>query len=66
MGQLDKRTALITGGGTGIGLSIDRRFHAEGAAVLICGRREEVVADAARQISPRGERVLAVRADINN
>ena len=66
MGQLDKRTALITGGGTGIGFSIARRFHAEGAAVLICGRREEVVADAARKISPRGERVLAVRADIGS
>ena len=66
MGQLDNRTALITGGGTGIGFSIARRFHAEGAAVLICGRREEVVADAARKISPRGERVLAVQADINS
>jgi NAD(P)-dependent dehydrogenase (short-subunit alcohol dehydrogenase family) len=66
MGQLENRTALITGGGTGIGFSIARRFHAEGAAVLICGRREEVVAAAARQISPRGERVLAVRADINS
>jgi gluconate 5-dehydrogenase len=66
MGQLDKRTALITGGGTGIGFSIARRFHAEGASVLICGRREEVVAEAARKISPRGERVLAVRADIGS
>jgi len=66
MGQLDQRTALITGAGTGIGFSIARRFHAEGASVVICGRREAVVAEAARRISPRGERVLAVRADIGN
>ena len=64
MGQLDNRTALITGGGTGIGFSIARRFHAEGASVVICGRREKVVAEAAEKISPRGERVLAVQADI--
>ena len=64
MGQLDKRTALITGGGTGIGFSIARRFHAEGASVVICGRREKVVAEAAEKISPRGERVLAVQTDI--
>ncbi len=64
MGQLDQRVALITGGGTGIGFSIARRFHAEGAAVVICGRREEVVSEAAAGISARGERVLGVRADI--
>ncbi len=66
MGQLDKRVALITGGGTGIGFSIAKRFHAEGAAVVICGRRQEVVAEAAGRISPRGERVLAVQADIGS
>ena len=66
MGQLDTRTALITGGGTGIGFSIARRFHAEGASVVICGRREKVVAEAAGRISPGGERVLAIQADIGS
>ncbi len=64
MGQLDNQTAIITGGGTGIGLKIAKRFHDEGAFVVICGRREDVLKEAAADISPDGERVLAVRADI--
>ena len=64
MGQLNNQTAIITGGGTGIGLTVARRFYEEGAFVVICGRREDVVKAAATDISPDGERVLAVRADI--
>ena len=64
MGQLEQQTAIITGGGTGIGFSIARRFHDEGAFVVICGRREHVLTEAASDISPDGERVLTVKADI--
>jgi NAD(P)-dependent dehydrogenase (short-subunit alcohol dehydrogenase family) len=38
---------LITGGGTGIGLSIGRHFLTLGAEIVICGRRENVLAEAA-------------------
>lgn len=64
MGQLDNQTAIITGGGTGIGLTIAKRFHDEGAFVVICGRREDILKEAATDISPDGKRTLAVRADI--
>jgi NAD(P)-dependent dehydrogenase (short-subunit alcohol dehydrogenase family) len=37
---------LITGGGTGIGLSIGRRYLSLGAELVICGRREPVLAEA--------------------
>jgi gluconate 5-dehydrogenase len=66
MGQLENQTAIITGGGTGIGITIARRFHDEGAFVVICGRREDVLQQAASQLSPAGERVLPVKADIIN
>jgi NAD(P)-dependent dehydrogenase (short-subunit alcohol dehydrogenase family) len=38
---------LVTGGGTGLGLSMGRRFLGLGAELVICGRREQVLADAA-------------------
>jgi len=64
MGQLDSKTALITGGGTGIGREIAKRFHDEGAFVVICGRRKEKLAEAESVISSDGERVHSVVADI--
>jgi NAD(P)-dependent dehydrogenase (short-subunit alcohol dehydrogenase family) len=42
---------LITGGGTGLGLAIGRRYLELGAALAICGRREQVLADAAAQLT---------------
>jgi len=66
MGQLENQTAIITGAGTGIGLCVAKRFHREGAFVVICGRTPEVLEKAAAEISPEGQRILAVPADIAN
>lgn len=38
---LDGRSALVTGGGSGIGLGCAKRLAAEGAVVTICGRSQE-------------------------
>jgi NAD(P)-dependent dehydrogenase (short-subunit alcohol dehydrogenase family) len=45
--KLDGQTALITGGGSGIGLGIAQAFAAEGCRVAISGRREDVLRTAA-------------------
>jgi NAD(P)-dependent dehydrogenase (short-subunit alcohol dehydrogenase family) len=44
------RKALITGGGTGLGLAMARRFAELGADIAICGRRPEVLSQAAVEI----------------
>jgi NAD(P)-dependent dehydrogenase (short-subunit alcohol dehydrogenase family) len=41
---------LITGGGTGLGLSMGRRFHELGADLVICGRRMDVLEEAAVEL----------------
>lgn len=50
MFQLDNEVALITGGGTGLGLAMARRMAEAGARVVITGRREDVLRDAAGNI----------------
>jgi citronellol/citronellal dehydrogenase len=58
------RVALITGGGTGIGAATALELAATGAAVAICGRREEPLHATAEQIRALGGDCLAVAADI--
>jgi len=41
---------VVTGGGTGLGRSMAKRFLELGAAVAICGRRAEVLAETAREL----------------
>lgn len=64
MGLLDAKTAIVTGGAGGIGLAIARRFHAEGARVVMCDIKADKLPQACAQLSQRGERVHAVTADV--
>ena len=47
---LENETALITGGGSGLGLGMARCFHQAGARVILTGRREEVLAQACDEL----------------
>ncbi len=48
---LKGKRALITGGGTGLGKSLARRYLELGAEVVICGRRKEVLEATAKELS---------------
>src|SRR5438105_3820698 len=63
MGKLERKTALITGGNSGIGLATAKQFVNEGAYVFITGRREPELAAAVKQI---GKNVSAVQGNVSN
>jgi citronellol/citronellal dehydrogenase len=60
------RVALVTGGGTGIGRATALQLAATGAAVVICGRREEPLHETAAAIARLDGDVLVVAADIRD
>jgi meso-butanediol dehydrogenase/(S,S)-butanediol dehydrogenase/diacetyl reductase len=61
--KLEGKVALITGGGTGIGTAIARRFVEEGAKICITGRRQELLEEVANSL-PSG-RVEVCRGDVS-
>ncbi|MFD3457650.1 glucose 1-dehydrogenase [Streptomyces sp. NPDC058691] len=63
MGQLDGKTAIVTGGNSGIGLATAKRFAAEGAHVFITGRRQEALDAALAEIGPGA---TAVQGDVSD
>jgi NAD(P)-dependent dehydrogenase (short-subunit alcohol dehydrogenase family) len=63
MGKLEGKVAVITGGNSGIGLATAQVFSQEGARLVISGRDQKTLDEAAREL---GGEVLAVRADASS
>ena len=61
--RLKDKTAIITGGGTGIGLATARAFYQEGAKIILFGRRKEKLEKAVEQL---GGSAIIVQGDMTN
>ena len=61
---LNGKTIVVTGGGTGLGKSMSRRFGELGANIVISGRRKEKLEDTADEFSKLGIDVLTCPGDV--
>jgi len=61
------KRALITGGGTGLGKAMAKRYAGLGASVYICGRREEVLQSTCKELAAAtGGSIHGVRCDVRD
>jgi NAD(P)-dependent dehydrogenase (short-subunit alcohol dehydrogenase family) len=66
-GLLAEKRILVTGGGSGLGAAMGRRFVELGAELIICGRRLELLEQTAVQMrSDSGGKITAIRCDIRD
>ena len=61
---LENKTIIITGGGTGLGKSMARKFGELGANLVISGRRKEVLEETAQEFSEKNIDVLTCPGDV--
>jgi len=64
--RIDGEIALVTGGGTGIGLAMSKCFIESGAQVVITGRREEKLQEAVAELGSSSAYVVGDVCDLDN
>ncbi|RAU83807.1 SDR family NAD(P)-dependent oxidoreductase [Pontibacter arcticus] len=64
--RLEGKVAIVTGGGTGIGEAIAKKFAAEGASVVVAGFPEDPVEQVAKDIMEQGGAAIAFSRDISS
>ena len=65
-GRLSGKVAVVTGGGSGIGRAVARRFTADGAAVLVADIAGESAALVAEEITGSGGRAVSMAVDVSD
>ena len=62
----ENRVSLVTGAGSGMGLTTAQAFAAEGAAVALVDINESAVRTAAEQLVSAGHKAIAIRCDVTD
>jgi NAD(P)-dependent dehydrogenase (short-subunit alcohol dehydrogenase family) len=65
-GLLKDKRILVTGGGSGLGAAMSRRFLELGAELVICGRRRELLETTAAEMRASGGKVATIACDIRD
>lgn len=66
MGDEAEGCAIVTGGGSGIGLAVARRLAADGFGVVVTGRRAAVCDAVVEELNAAGHAGIAVAADVGD
>ena len=66
MGKLEGKTVIITGGGTGIGEITSLMFAADGAHVIVAGRRSKPIEETVASIHRNGGSATSRSVDIES
>jgi NAD(P)-dependent dehydrogenase (short-subunit alcohol dehydrogenase family) len=64
--KLERKVAIVTGGGGGIGRAISLRYAREGAHVILAGPTAEKIDAVEKEIRDRGNSSLAIRTDVSD
>ena len=66
MKRLENKTAIVTGGNSGIGKATAILFAKEGADLVLCARRKEALDEVAEECRQYGVQVVTVKADVSS
>ncbi|KMY45676.1 gluconate 5-dehydrogenase [Bacillus sp. FJAT-27916] len=66
MFNLNGKTAIITGGGRGLGEQIAKGYAEAGANIVLCSRKVEACEETAGELETLGVKTLAIQCDVSN